>query len=120
MPFWTQMGSDWACSVISNGLRLEFASTPPFNLPLEDFSLSAEGEGLVTQSVRELEEKGAIRRISPQTPGFYSRMFLVPKPSGAFRPVLDLTRLNRFIIKKHFRMESFSSIRPILRKATGQ
>lgn len=47
---------------------------------------------------------------SPSNPGFYSRMFVVPKATGGFRPIIDLSTLNHFIVKTPFRMETTSSV----------
>ena len=41
--------------------------------------------------------KNAISEISPDTPGFYSNVFLVCKASGGWRPVIDLKQLNHHI-----------------------
>lgn len=43
--------------------------------------------------------------------GVYSTVFLVPKPSGGWCMILDL---NRFIVKKHFRMEPIISVLSLL------
>ena len=57
-------------------------------------------------------EKLAIEEISSlSTPGFYGRIFVVPKASGGWRPVLDLSHLNQFLQRIHFKMETASSIR---------
>jgi hypothetical protein len=42
----------------------------------------------------------------PLTPGFYSRLFLVPKKNGKMRPVIDLSVLNQHLIVTHFKMET--------------
>jgi hypothetical protein len=38
------------------------------------------------------------------TPGFYSRLFLVPKKTGGMRPVIDLSILNSYLSVPHFKM----------------
>ena len=59
-----------------------------------------------------LLSKGAVEEvISRSSPGFYGRIFVVPKSSGGWRPVLDLSALNRFLRILPFRMESTASIR---------
>ena len=45
------------------------------------------------------------------TPGFYSRLFLVPKKNGKLRPVIDLSLLNQVINKQHLKMETVKSVR---------
>ena len=48
---------------------------------------------------------------NPGTPGFYFRLFLVPKKSGKLRTVIDISLRNQFINKQHFKMETVKSVR---------
>ena len=52
-------------------------------------------------------QKNAITEVPPDSPGFYSNVFLVRKASGGWRPVIDLKNLNAHI---HFRMFTTSSV----------
>ena len=62
-------------------------------------------------------QKGALEKVhNPNTPGFYSRIFVVPKKTGDFRPVIDLKLLNTFLKPKPFKMETPQSIRRALKK----
>ena len=54
--------------------------------------------------------KGVLEIIPELDPGFHSRLFLVEKSSGGWRPVIDLSPLNQF------RMESPSSVLLAVRK----
>ena len=68
------------------------------------------------QEVSSLITKGAVDRVRcHSSPGFYGRLFVVPKASGGWRPVLDLSSLNTFLVYKHFKMETASSIREAVR-----
>ena len=59
-----------------------------------------------------LLQKGAVELVNPPlTPGFYSRLFLVPKKNGKMRPVIDLSVLNQHLIVLHFKMETNRSIK---------
>ena len=44
------------------------------------------------------------------SPGFYSRLFVVMKASGAWRPVIDLSTLNLRIQQTAFKMETLQSV----------
>jgi hypothetical protein len=45
-----------------------------------------------------LLQKGALELVNPPlTPGFYSRLILVPKKNGEMRPVIDLSVLNQHL-----------------------
>ena len=60
----------------------------------------------------ELLKKWAVERVRNRiTPGFYSRLFLVPKKNRKLRPVIDLSLLNHYIHKQHFKMETVKSVR---------
>ena len=57
-------------------------------------------------------QKEAVERVDSLTsPGFYSRLYLVPKKTGGLRPIIDLSPLNRFLVAPKFKMESVHSIR---------
>ena len=51
-----------------------------------------------------------MEEVLDNSPGFYSRLFLAPKKGGEWRPVIDLSALNRFMVSPHFKMESVASI----------
>ena len=57
----------------------------------------------------DLLHKGAIKQ-APQTPGFYSRLFVVQKDSGSWRPIIDLSTLNTLIVSQRFHMETPQSV----------
>jgi hypothetical protein len=61
-------------------------------------------------AVKEMEEKAAIETVSSPDPGFYSRIFLVPKPGNKWRPIIDLSALNSHIPCPTFKMETPGSI----------
>ena len=76
---------------------------------------SQEAQSVLEQEIHLLCAKGAVEMV-PLSPGFYGRLFVVKKSSGGFRPVLDLSPLNKFLVQKPFRMETNSSIRDGIRQ----
>lgn len=55
--------------------------------------------------------KVAVTEITdPETPVIYGRLFMVPKSSGVFRPVIDFTVLHSFLGRQWFRMETLDSV----------
>ena len=67
-------------------------------------------------AVQKLADKGAVEPVrDPESPGFYSRLFLVPKRDGGWRPVIDLKALNTHIEVPKFQMETAKSISEALR-----
>ena len=61
-----------------------------------------------------LSGKGG-HRDRPPSPGFYSRLFVTPKVTGGWRPVIDLSRLNGWVELSSFRMETAQSVLRSLR-----
>ena len=53
-------------------------------------------------------EKDALEVVENPSPGFYSRIFLVEKASGGWRPVIDLSPLNAFVQQTKFKMETIT------------
>ena len=60
--------------------------------------------------------KGALERVSDPGPGFYSRLFLLGKASGGWRPVIDLSPFNEFVQQTSFKMETAASFLLSVRK----
>ena len=65
--------------------------------------------------IQSLLSKNAIERVeNVKSLGFYSRLFLVPKPHQRWRSVIDLSKLNTFLHIEKFKMETPDSIRTSL------
>jgi len=60
--------------------------------------------------VNEFKSKGYIRECECIPDEYMNRLFLRPKPNGKFRPILNITKLNNFIRKEKFKMESLSQV----------
>ena len=54
--------------------------------------------------------KGAIELALLPSAGFYSRLFVVLKASGSWRPVIDLSTLNLRVLKTPFKVETLQSV----------
>ena len=48
--------------------------------------------------------------INSESPGYYSNIFLVPKKNGKWRPVIDLSSLNKYIRCPTFKMETTRAV----------
>ena len=54
--------------------------------------------------------KGAIEEIPDNSSGFYNRLFLVLKALGKWKPILAVSRLNNFVVKTKFSVETTQSV----------
>ena len=96
---------------VSQGILIAFDDVLPPLLrhPLELPSNNKAAD--LQHAVQKLCLSQAIEEVVDTTsPGYYSRLFLVPKPDGSFRPIIDLKKLNQFIIVPSFKMETLFSI----------
>ena len=104
-------------NIITNGYVLPFRSKPNlirFPLILSEYQAQQKDQALAT-CIQTLLSKNAIERVeNVKSLGFYSRLFLVPKPQQRWRPVIDLSRLNTFLHVEKFKMETPESIRTSL------
>ena len=102
----------WVVEVLREGYRILFSRGPPLSdqpLPMPSYSPSSIRGKALEKEFQDLLLKRAIEQ-APQTPGFYSRLFVVQKDSGAWRPIIDLSTLNTYIASQHFHMETPQSV----------
>ena len=99
----------WVVEVLREGYVIPFHHTPPLSdtpISLGSYSPgSIRGRALETA----LQLKGAVEP-APCSPGCYSRMFVVPKATGGWRPIIDLSILNHSVVKTRFHMETIQSV----------
>ena len=104
-------------NIITNGYVLPFLSQPNlvrFPLIISEYKALPKHQALA-DCIQSLLSKNAIERVeNVKSLGFYSRLFLVPKPHQRWRPVIDLSRLNTFLHVEKFKMETPESIRTSL------
>ena len=104
-------------NIITNGYVLPFISKPNlvrFPLIQSEYKALQKDQALAT-CIQSLLSNNAIERVeNVKSIGFYSRLFLVPKPHQRWRPVTDLSRLNTFLLVEKFKMETPESIRTSL------
>ena len=99
--------------VLRRGYRLPFARVPSLSqepIPMSSSApMSTKGVAL-GEVARALISKGAVELAPLPSPGFYSRLFVVWKTLGSWRPVIDLSQLNRFLASSPFKMETIQSV----------
>jgi hypothetical protein len=115
---WETVTDDrWVLDSVSNGVKLDFVETPNQTKLPRPITMSKEMASVCDQEVKDLLEKKAIVEISNSgEDGFVCSLFVIPKKSGGFRPIVNLKPLNVFIRYEHFKMENLDSARFILRE----
>ena len=93
-------------NIVKRGFHWKWVSSPP---PLAHQTRGNSASPELRAEVGELARKGAIYKV-PWQPAFISPIFLVPKSSGGFRLILDLSSLNLYIQTPQFRMTNHSEL----------
>ena len=109
---WSEIGADaWVMRIVQWGYKIPFVTLPPLRFQGQEttYPKGSLKWSSLNQSVQELRNKGAIEP-APLSPGFYSRLFLVRKATGEWRPIIDLSSLNVFVHCPSFTMETPRSI----------
>ena len=99
--------------VLRVGYCLPLLCTPPFStapIPMPSYSPTSIKGAALEEVTLGLVVKGAVELAPLPSPGFYSRLFVVWKTSGSWRPVIDLSHLNRFVDVSPFQMETIQSV----------
>ena len=99
--------------VLREGYRIPFLQPPPLSaypIPMPSYAPTSIKGAALEEVTLALIAKGAVELAPLPSPGFYSRLFVVWKTSGSWRPVIDLSLLNRFVDVSHFRMETIQSV----------
>lgn len=116
MENWRKLTSDpWVLDVVK-GYHLDLEQWPFQQVPPNPSVLSRKDQVLVQTEVGKMLLKGAICEVPPVEGEFLSRLFLVQKKDGRFRPVVNLKALNKFMTKNHFKMEGFHILKDVLQR----
>lgn len=97
-----------------SGYRLPFcaapfqAEEPPLRL------LSDEERNSFKASISDLKQKRVVQECEDCSGQFLSSIFLVPKPDGSSRLILNLKVLNTFLSVPHFRLEDGRSVAKLM------
>ena len=103
--------------VLKQGYCLPFKQKPPLTrFPAFKSSYTAPvKQKALLEAVQQMVQKRAVVPVQNKNSlGFYSRLFLVPKPENKWRPVIDLSVVNTYLHVPTFKMETAEVIRASL------
>ena len=95
---WKHITNDpFVLSIVTKGYRLRFTSPPLLRETPWEIRSPQEPEEIqgMLEQISLLLQKNAVTEVLPNSPGFYSNVFLVRKASGGWPPVIDLKSLIR-------------------------
>ena len=109
-PFWRDVvrASEFVLDIILNGYKILFRESPlPFSI--ENRSSALHRRSFVQGAISELYTCGCIRE-APVYPQFCNPLHVAVQSSGKLRLILDLSHLNKFIIKKSVKYEDLRTV----------
>ena len=108
--FWqdTIQASDFVLDIIRNGYKILFRETPlPYSI--ENRSSARRQHIFVEGAISELMSRGCLREVS-EYPQFCNPLHVAVQSSGKLRLILDLSHLNKFVVKKSVKYEDLRTV----------
>ena len=120
-PCWRQWKSDdpWTQQVVRHGYALPIVADPPLSstpIAFPSYQKGTERHAALHEEVSQMIAKHAVEPVPLPSLGYYSLLFVVPKATGGWRPIIDLSPLNHFVDKCKFTMETPATVLKFLRQ----
>lgn len=115
---WEKITSDHVILEAVKGYKIEF--DPKLICPTRtnvsrQYKRSASEIMNIQEELENLKIKNVIEHSSPCiTDGFVSNIFTRPKKNGGVRLILDLSDLNEYVVKQHFKMDDIHTVACLL------
>ena len=112
--FWRNVvrASEFVFDIIQNGYKILFRESPlPFSI--ENLSTALDWRSFVQGAISELLTRGCIRE-APVYPQFCNPLHVAVQSSGKLGLILDLSHLNKFIIKKFAKYKDLRTVQMFL------
>ncbi|MCS5643736.1 MAG: reverse transcriptase domain-containing protein, partial [Dehalococcoidia bacterium] len=112
---WASAGAEWSTVMtLKWGYKIPFLQQPALShepIIFPTYPLRSEKYEVLRREVKDLRAKQAKELVvDPASPGFYSRLFVVPKKDNKWRPIIDLSPLNKQVCCDCFKMETPASV----------
>ena len=89
------------------GYKIPFKSIPYRNKSIRQMKFSKLETEIVSDLITKLINKAVIKECQPVEGQFLSNIFIIPKPDGSHRLILNLKDLNEFVYTEHFKLEDY-------------
>lgn len=115
---WPNFTSDrWVLDMVC-GLAIELGSMPSQLLAPDSAPKDPTRDALLGAQIDTMLEQGILEPAYRTERAFVSHMFLRPKTDGKYRPILNLSDLNKYTVYRHFKMDHLTSVMRILPKGS--
>ena len=95
------------------GVHIELDELPEPPKPRSAQFTEKERE-VITAEIKKLLAKRVLELASPEPGQIISPIFLIPKPDGTHRMILNLKHFNNYVTYRHFKMDTLSTITQLM------
>ncbi|XP_068136523.1 tyrosine-protein kinase RYK isoform X1 [Hyperolius riggenbachi] len=117
LPHWkTITKSPFILNLIKRGYHIAFQTKPPRKFVVTKPLSLPQHQTALKEIIADMLDRHVVSvvPVTQRGEGFYSKIFLVQKPSGKYRIILNLKPINPYIKYEKFRMESIYSLKNLL------
>ena len=111
---WKELTSNKNVLSCISGYKIPFASQIYQSVPPRETLWSTKEIEIISVKISELLVMGAVQRVESCEGQFISKIFIIPKPNGTHRLILNLKGLNKFIVTEHFKLEDGKTVRRMI------
>ena len=116
LPFWESLTNDPVILDAIKHYHIEFeAEYPTQTVHPTKIYFSAAEIMIIDAEIAQLVNKEVLQVTNRVPDGFISNIFIRPKKDGAFRMILNLKPLNKFVDYHHFKMDTFRTALKLIR-----
>ena len=105
---WEGLTSDHEIMEMIKGLKMTFIETPVQYRTPGPIAFSEEEQRIIDDEIAKLLKRKIIATSDNEPQQFISNVFIREKRDGTFRMILNLKKLNAFVLTHHFKMESLA------------
>lgn len=99
-----------------SGYKIPFIKKPKATFNLYQKLFSIKENRMLSLTVKEFLSSGAISKCKYKKGQFLSPYFLIKKPNGSMRFILNLKKLNEFVFSPHFKLEDYKVVKNLISK----
>ena len=111
---WRKITSDQKMLQTVSGYKVELFETPHQIKPPQAHKFSTPEKALTEKEIKELEEKGAIKQVSPVPRSILKQLVSCKEKGRGNHPAINLKNLNGFVDYQHFKMEDISTLKDLI------
>ena len=116
LPFWESLSNDPVILDVIKHHHIEFeVEYPTQTAQPNKINFSAAEVMIIDAEIAKVVRKEVLQVTNRVPDGFISNIFIRLKKDGAFRMILNLKPLNKFVDYHHFKMDTFRTALKLIR-----